>query len=123
MFMMDMHGSFAFATPSSSSRTPLERYCGSCMASTTRSYPASLIALGTSALSFPGSLRESTSRGPSRPFTGSRTRVPSLLMSSASAGTQMSFASWPAANSFVASRDPYEAPKIKMLWAMGVSTM
>ena len=37
MFMMDMQGTFAFATASSSSRTAGERYCGSCMASATRS--------------------------------------------------------------------------------------
>src|SRR6516164_11020302 len=27
-FMIDMHGTLAFATPSNSSRTPGERYCG-----------------------------------------------------------------------------------------------
>jgi hypothetical protein len=37
MFMIDMHGTPERATASSSSRTPAERYCGSCMASATRS--------------------------------------------------------------------------------------
>ena len=37
MFMIDMQGTRAFATDSSSSRTPGERYCGSCIASATRS--------------------------------------------------------------------------------------
>ncbi len=37
MFMIDMHGFRDFATASSSSRTPAERYCGSCIASATRS--------------------------------------------------------------------------------------
>ena len=34
---VDMQGTFDFATASSSSRTPGERYCGSCMARPTRS--------------------------------------------------------------------------------------
>ena len=33
MFMIDMQGTRDLATASSSSRTPGERYCGSCMAS------------------------------------------------------------------------------------------
>ena len=37
MFMIDMHGTRAVATASSNSRTPGERYCGSCIARTTRS--------------------------------------------------------------------------------------
>jgi len=37
MFMIDMHGTFERATRSSNSRTPGEPYCGSCMASATRS--------------------------------------------------------------------------------------
>jgi hypothetical protein len=37
MFMIDMHGTLLRATASSSSRTPGERYCGSCIASATRS--------------------------------------------------------------------------------------
>ena len=37
MFMIDMHGTCDSATASSSSRTPGERYCGSCIASPTRS--------------------------------------------------------------------------------------
>ncbi len=40
MFMIDMHGTLDLATASSSSRTPGERYCGSCMASATRSKSA-----------------------------------------------------------------------------------
>jgi len=37
MFMIDMHGTFESATASSSSRTPGERYCGSCIARAIRS--------------------------------------------------------------------------------------
>ena len=37
MFMIDMQGTRDFATASSNSRTPGERYCGSCMASPIRS--------------------------------------------------------------------------------------
>ena len=37
MFMIDMQGLRDFATASSNSRTPGERYCGSCMANPTRS--------------------------------------------------------------------------------------
>jgi len=37
MFMIDMQGTFLRATASSNSRTSGERYCGSCIASTTRS--------------------------------------------------------------------------------------
>src|SRR5215470_1969141 len=36
-FMIDMHGTLDLATESSNSRTPGERYCGSCIASATRS--------------------------------------------------------------------------------------
>src|SRR5690349_21127436 len=117
MFMIDMHGTLAFAIASRSSRTPGERYCGSCIASATRSYSFGLMAAGTSAESLPGSLRESTSTSPSRPLTGRRTRVPSLLMSSASWGRQTSFTLWPAMRSLVASSDPYEAPRMSMFRA------
>ena len=37
MFMIDMQGFLDFATASSNSRTPGERYCGSCIASEIRS--------------------------------------------------------------------------------------
>jgi hypothetical protein len=106
MFMIDMHGTRALATASSSSRTPGERYCGSCIASTTRSYCAGLMPAVPSAESLPGSFRESTSTSPSRPLTGMRTRVPLVLMASASAGRQISFTVWPASSSLVASREP-----------------
>jgi hypothetical protein len=36
MFMIDMHGTFAVATASSNSRTPGERYWGSCIARATK---------------------------------------------------------------------------------------
>src|SRR6516165_8582234 len=38
--MIDMQGTFARPTASRSSRTPADRYCGSCTASPTRSYRA-----------------------------------------------------------------------------------
>ncbi len=37
MFMIDMQGTFAFAIAASSSRTPGDPYCGSCIASAMRS--------------------------------------------------------------------------------------
>jgi hypothetical protein len=106
MFMMDMHGTLARATASMSSRTPDERYCGSCIASPTRSYSDGLIAPGPSAETLPGSLRESISTSPSLPLTGIRTRMPSLLINSASAGRQTSFTAWRANRSLAASTEP-----------------
>ena len=104
--MIDMHGTFAFATASSSSRTPGERYCGSCMPRTTRSCPAGLASTGVHAESLPGSLRDSTWTSLSRPLTGRRTIAPSLLNNSASAGVQTIFTVCPASSSLVASSDP-----------------
>ena len=51
---------------------------------------------------------------------GMRTRAPSLLKASASAGRQASFTVWPAASSLMASREPYEAPRINTLWVAGM---
>src|SRR3974377_2427305 len=56
MFMIDMHGTLARATASSSSRTPGERYCGSCIASATMSYSPGLGPALPPAGIFPGSL-------------------------------------------------------------------
>ena len=105
MFMSDRHGTFAPAVRSRSSRTPLAPYCGSCMASTTRSWAAGSAASGAAADTLPGRVLESISTGP-RPLSGRRTRVPSRLISSAVAGRHTSFAWWPAAASFVASSEP-----------------
>ena len=49
MFMIDMVGTRDFATASSSSRTPGERYCGSCIASPIRSKSFGLISFGPEA--------------------------------------------------------------------------
>ena len=106
MFMIDMHGTLDFATASSSSRTPGERYCGSCMASPTRSKSFGFTSPGPAADTLPGSLRESISIASLRPFTGMRTRKPSALMRSASAGRQTSFTLWPPNSSLEASSDP-----------------
>ena len=114
MFMIDMQGTLALATRSSNSRTSDERYCGSCIASTTRSNSEGSASAGPPAESFPGSVRESSSVRPSRPLTGVRTRVPSLLMRSASAGRQINFAVWPASSILVASNEPYDAPKMRV---------
>ncbi len=106
MFMIDMQGTLALATASSNSRTPAERYWGSCIARTTRSKSAGSADAGPPAVSFPGSARESSSTNPSRPFTGMRTRAPSLLMRSASAGRQINLTVWPASTSLMASSEP-----------------
>ena len=58
MFMIDITGFFDAATRSSSSRTAGARYCGSCMASTTRSKPAGSVSAGVAAESEPASLPE-----------------------------------------------------------------
>ena len=46
MFMIDMHGTRISPPQSSSSRTPGERYCGSCIARPTRSYSLGIDAGG-----------------------------------------------------------------------------
>ena len=104
--MIDMHGTRDSATASSSSRTPGERYCGSCIASAIRSYSDGLTAPGPSADRRPGSLRVSISTGADRPLIGMRTWAPSELIASTSAGRQTSFTLLPANSSFAASRDP-----------------
>src|SRR4051812_6466007 len=120
MFMIDMQGTFDFATASSSSRTPGERYWGSCMASETRSNARGSTSVPT-AETLPGSAFEFTSTSPSRPFTGMRTMAPFSLMSFASAGRHTSVVSWPARASFTPSSEPYDAPRTRILrWAMGM---
>jgi hypothetical protein len=106
MFMIDMHGTLALATASSSSRTPGERYCGSCIANATRSKSAGLNAVVPPADNCPGRFFELTSTSPSRPLTGRRTMAPSLLINSASAGRHTSFTVCPASASFVPSNEP-----------------
>src|ERR1700756_1588438 len=71
---------------------------------------------GPEADTVPGNLRESISICSLRPRIGIRTRKPSELMRSASAGRQTSFTEWPAKRSVDASSDPYEAPKMRMLY-------
>ena len=106
MFMIDMQGTFDFATASSNSRTPGERYCGSCIARPTRSKSAGFTSAGPAADTLPGSLRESISIWSLRPLTGMRTRKPSALIRSASAGRQTSFTLWPPNIIFEASSEP-----------------
>ena len=106
MFMMDMQGTRDFATLSSSSRTPGERYCGSCIARPIRSNADGFTSAGPAAETLPGNLRESISTGSLRPRTGIRTRKPSALIRSASAGRQTSVTLWPANIIFDASSDP-----------------
>jgi hypothetical protein len=93
MFMIDMHGTRASAIASTSSRTPCERYWGSCIARPTSSYAPGSTAVGSSAESWPGSVRESISTSVSSPLTGMRTRVPSRLIRSASSGRHTSVTS------------------------------
>jgi hypothetical protein len=54
----------------------------------------------------PGSLRESISIGALRPRIGMRTRKPSVLINSASAGRQTSFTEWPPNINLDARSDP-----------------
>src|SRR5450631_142102 len=114
MFMIDMHGTRDFATASRSSRTPGERYWGSCIASATRSKSRGFTSAGPFATIFPGSEREFTSTNPSRPFTGMRTTAPLELMRAASCGRQTSVVSCPASASFTPRSEPYEAPSIRI---------
>ncbi len=106
MFMIDIVGFRLFATASSSSRTPGERYCGSCIASATRSKSDGLTSPGPAADSLPGKLRELSSMGSLRPRIGKRTRAPSLLKASTSAGRQTIVILWPPNSSFVARSEP-----------------
>ena len=106
----DMHGTFALAIASSSSRTPdsvlrlLHRERDEVVF-------GRLDRVGPSAESLPGSFHECTSTSPSFPLTGMRTRAPAVLNASTSAGRQTSVALWPAARILVARREPYEAPR------------
>ena len=106
MFMIDMHGTRLVATASSSSRTPGERYCGSCIASATRSKSAGLTSPGPAARRLPGNFFEFSSTGSLRPRTGRRTIAPSLLNASISAGRQTIVILWPPNSNLVASSDP-----------------
>src|SRR5947209_20535016 len=123
MFMIDMHGTLALATAASSSRTPGERYCGSCMASATRWYSAGLTPAVPPADILPGSFLELISTSPSRPLTGMRTIAPSLLISSASAGRQIRCTACPARASLVPRSEPYEAPMIRILYLVPIKQL
>src|SRR5258707_15026215 len=116
MFMIDMQGTLALATASSSSRTPGERYCGSCMASATRWCSEGLTPAVPPADILPGSFFELISTSPSRPLTGMRTIAPSLLIRSASAGRHTRCTACPASASLVPRSEPYEAPMIRILY-------
>ena len=106
MFMIDIVGTRLVATASSSSRTPGERYCGSCIASATRSKSAGLTSPGPAARKLPGSIFDFSSTGSLRPRTGSRTIAPSPLNASISAGRQTIVILWSPNSSLVASSDP-----------------
>jgi hypothetical protein len=54
----------------------------------------------------PGNFRESSSIGSFLPLIGSRTRAPSLLNASTSAGRHTIVILWPPNNSFVARSEP-----------------
>src|SRR5258708_4992549 len=56
MFMVDMQGTLEVATRSSRSRTPGERYCGSCMATPTRSSSFRVTPTAPPAVLLPGRL-------------------------------------------------------------------
>ena len=115
MFIIDMQGTLALATASSSSRTPGDRNCGSCMASATRSYSDGSTASVVAADSLPGTFCELISTGASRPRTGKRTRAPSALINFAVSGRHTKFTLCPASANLIPNREPYEAPMIKML--------
>ena len=104
--MMDIQGILDAARPSSSSLTPLERYCGSCIAKTARSYSLGSTVSGPDADNFPGRSVDLISNSPSRPLIGIRTRVPFLFIRSDSAGKHIRCALCPAKTIFVANKDP-----------------
>ena len=113
MFMIDRHGTFACATASRNSRTPGARYWGSCIARPTRSKSAG----STSGAARRERTRQTTRlhvQIPSRPRIGKRTRNPSALIDSASAGRHTSLTVCPASSSLLASSEPYEAPSSRM---------
>ena len=82
------------------------RYCGSCIAKTTRSWSEGFASSGPQAETCPGRLRVQISTKPSRPLTGNRTMAPSELISSASFGRHTRVTECPAIANFVASSDP-----------------
>src|SRR5262245_61237797 len=116
MFMIDTHGTRDVATAFISSRTPGDPYWGSCIASPMRSYSRGSTSVASAADTRPGSLRESRSTGSLRPRIGIRTRNPSELIRSASAGRQTSLTECPPNRIFEASNEPYEAPRTRMLY-------
>src|SRR6516164_3850106 len=81
-----------------------------------RSYPRGSTSVAPAADTRPGSLRESSSMGSLRPRIGIRTRNPPELIRSASAGRQTSLTECPASRIFDASNEPYEAPRMRMLY-------
>src|ERR1700751_382044 len=116
MFMIDIHGTRDVATAFISSRTPGYPYWGSCIARPMRSYSRGSTSVAPAADTRPGSLRESSSMGSLRPRIGIRTRNPSELIRSASAGRQTSFTECAPSRIFDASNEPYEAPRMRMLY-------
>ena len=116
MFMIDIHGTRDVATAFISSRTPGDPYWGSCIARPMRSYSRGSTSVAPAADTRPGSLRESRSMGSLRPRIGIRTRNPSELIRSASAGRQTSFTECAPSRIFDASNEPYEAPRMRMLY-------
>src|SRR5262245_47849773 len=60
------------------------------------------------------------STSPSRPLTGRRTMAPSRLIKSASAGRHTKFTVCLASASFVPKSEPYEAPRMRMLYVVSM---
>src|SRR5262245_43583815 len=116
MFMIARQGTRAWPTRLISSRTPCEPYCASCMPSTTRSNSPGCTAPGSLAESDPGSFFDEISTGEFLPLMGKRTRVPSLLISSAVGFVHTSETRCPAMSNFVLNNEPYDAPRMSMLY-------
>ena len=122
MFIIDMQGLPDLPTRSKSSHTPGERYWGSCIANTTRSYCEGSASSVPPADRAPGQSFELISIKSSRPRTGIRTIAPSLLKSSASSGRHTRQAECPAYTNLMASSEPYEAPMIKVFYFAPISS-
>src|SRR5262245_1472364 len=116
MFMIARQGTPARATRPINSRTPGEPYWGSCMPSTTRSNLPGSISSGVVATSEPVSLFDAMSSRDSRPLIGKRTTVPSRLINSAVGSVQTSATVCPAINTLVPNNEPYEAPRMRILY-------
>src|SRR5947207_3335218 len=87
------------------------------MASTTRLNLPGSASSGVVAESEPGSFFDAiSSRVGPRPLSGKRTRVPSRLISSAVGLVQTSETRCPAINNLVLNNEPYEAPRMSILY-------